>query len=330
MAENYTNTVDFAAEIWYTDTNIRNKPLKGSRNDVEQMIFGKRREYNVAIENLRLYLILDPPDTINDDDPACMTPHSHSYHELFVCGNGSITLMTSYGEIELKRGETLLIPGTYSHRRTKMSDDAKWFSIGFTYTKKAVRYDTEDLYSYLDGFAREDLLRKYLDDTQLFQKVQDIFLDPENIPKHIPAMKLFLILMNLKQMDSIDIKIGDKTRGLHGKTEIQSLLVLLDYFVYNKFTESITESEIAKQLYISERQLARIAKERYGMTLHRAIIEKRIDTAAKLLVCGDKTVEQISLAVGFQSKCCFYREFVKKYGMTPIEYRKKAGKESEK
>ncbi len=293
-------------------------------------ICGKRREYNVAIENLRLYLVLDPPDTINDEDPACITPHSHSYHELFVCGNGSITLMTSYGEIELKRGETLLIPGTYSHRRTKSSEDATWFSIGFTYTKKAVRYDTEDLYSYLDGFARNDLLRKYIDDTQMFQKVRDIFLDPENIPKHIPAMKLFLILMSLKQMDSIDIKIGDKSRGLHGKTEMQSLLVHLDYFVYNKFTESITESEIAKQLYISERQLARIAKERYGMTLHRVIIEKRIETAANLLACGGKTVEQISLAVGFQSKCCFYREFVKKYGMTPIEYRKKGCKESEK
>ena len=143
-------------------------------------------------------------------------------------------------------------------------------------------------------------------------------------------MKLFLILMHLKQMESIDIKIGDKTRGLHGKTEMQSLLLYLDYFVYHKFTESVTAAEIAKQLYISERQLARIAKERYGMTFHRVIIEKRIATAANLLACGGKTVEQISLAVGFQSKCCFYREFVKKYGMTPIEYRKKGCKESEK
>lgn len=296
---------------------------------MNQMICGKRREYNVTIENLRLYLVLDPPDTIDDTDPACISPHSHSYHELFVCGNGSITLMTADGEIELKRGETLLIPGTYSHRKTKMSEDATWYSIGFTYTKKSGKYDSEDLFAYLDGFARGDLLRKYLDDTMLFQKVREIFLDPENTPKHIPAMKLFLILMHLKQMDSIDIKIGDKLRGLHGKTEMQSLLLYLDYFVYHKFTESVTEAEIAKQLYISERQLARIAKERYGMTLHRAIIEKRIDTAANLLANNGQTVEQISLAVGFQSKCCFYREFVKKYGVTPIEYRKKKCKESE-
>ena len=140
--------------------------------------------------------------------------------------------MTADGEIELKRGETLLIPGTYSHRKTKMSEDATWYSIGFTYTKKSGKYDSEDLFAYLDGFARGDLLRKYLDDTMLFQKVREIFLDPENTPKHIPAMKLFLILMHLKQMDSIDIKIGDKLRGLHGKTEMQSLLLYLDYFVY--------------------------------------------------------------------------------------------------
>ena len=75
--------------------------------------------------------------------------------------------------------------------------------------------------------------------------------------------------------------------------------------------------------------LARIAKERYGMTLHRAIIENRIATAANLLACESQTVEQISLAVGFQSKCCFYREFVKKYGVTPIEYRRQMCRETE-
>ena len=279
------------------------------------------REYLASIENLRIYLVMEPPDTTKNTDPACITSHSHSYHELFVCGSGNITLTTEHGEIVLSRGESLLIPATYPHRKLKMSADTLWYSIGFTYTKK-IRPNAEDLYSDLEDFDRSDIIRKYIDDTRLFTLIRDIYLESDTVPKHIPVMKLYLVLMYLKAQKSIDISIGGKDSGLHGKTKLMSLMSYLDYFVNQKFTESITEAEIAKRLYISERQLARIARERYGMTLHRAILEKRISTAATLLKESNRTVEQISAAVGFQSKTCFYREFVKKYGMTPMEYRK--------
>ena len=291
----------------------------------ELIMFGsdanKRREYIANIENLSIYLLMDYPDSIGYTDPTCMSPHTHSYNELFVCGRGSITLQIEYGKIILNSGESMIIPAEYPHQKVNISDDALWYSVGYKYTKKQ-RYDTDDLYLFLDGFDRSDIVRKYMDDGSIFREVENMYNDPDTAPKHVPVMKMFLILMRLKDMKSIDISTGDQSKGIYGKTDIMSLLSNLDYFVYHKFTENISAADIAQRLCISERQLARIAKKRYGTTLHSAIMEKRISTACELLKSSNKTVEQISLDVGFQSKICFYREFAKKNGMTPIEYRR--------
>ena len=75
-------------------------------------------------------------------------------------------------------------------------------------------------------------------------------------------------------------------------------------------------------LYISPRQLARIVKKRYGASLHQMIVKKRIESAAKLLVESNLSVEEIGSVIGFNTKSCFYRAFRDEYSMTPLQYRK--------
>ena len=87
----------------------------------------------------------------------------------------------------------------------------------------------------------------------------------------------------------------------------------------------ITVGDIAARLFISPRQLARIVKQRYGTTLHETIRKKRVTVAAKLLLDGNKTVEEIGHEVGFHSKSCFYRAFYAEFQETPLGYRKNAG-----
>ena len=76
-------------------------------------------------------------------------------------------------------------------------------------------------------------------------------------------------------------------------------------------------------LYISPRQLSRIVSERYGEPLHKIIVRKRIECAEKLLFDSNLSIEEISAAVGFDTKSCFYRTFKAEYGITPLQYRKR-------
>ena len=95
----------------------------------------------------------------------------------------------------------------------------------------------------------------------------------------------------------------------------------LDWFINNGFMLDLTAQEIADSLFLSVRQLSRIAKNRYGKTLHQVIIEKRLATAEQLLITTDHTIESIAAAVGFGSRYSFLREFQKRYTMTPVAYR---------
>ena len=95
----------------------------------------------------------------------------------------------------------------------------------------------------------------------------------------------------------------------------------LEYIIDSQFMTSIDRQKIAEQLFISTRQLDRICKKRYDMTFRERVIHCRIISAAQMLLDTDQTAEVIAHTVGFASKTSFYKEFQKKYGITPLQYR---------
>ncbi len=95
----------------------------------------------------------------------------------------------------------------------------------------------------------------------------------------------------------------------------------LDNLIDSEYTKKWNTADVANRLFLSPRQLDRIALKRYGKTLHQVIVDKRIKTAESLLINTDMTIEKIAITVGFNSSVGFYREFVKRYDMTPAKYR---------
>ena len=59
------------------------------------------------------------------------------------------------------------------------------------------------------------------------------------------------------------------------------------------------------------------------MPLHQTVIDMRLKTAVKMLITSTQSAEEIGRTVGFPSKSGFYREFTKKFGIPPMQYRKK-------
>ena len=94
-----------------------------------------------------------------------------------------------------------------------------------------------------------------------------------------------------------------------------------DYFEKHIAAEGSKE-ELARQLYLSQRQLARLLQREYGMGYQEKLISARMDYAALLLRSTDQTVLQIADQVGYRSESAFYRVFSRQYGMTPKAYRK--------
>jgi len=98
---------------------------------------------------------------------------------------------------------------------------------------------------------------------------------------------------------------------------------VLDYYINKCYMYPLTPALLAEQFIISERQITRIVQKKYGMSFHKVLLGKRILVAEQMLEKSDIKIQEISQAVGFHSPNIFFKEFKKKHGMTPREYRAK-------
>ena len=88
-------------------------------------------------------------------------------------------------------------------------------------------------------------------------------------------------------------------------------------------TEGFGPDWIANELHISTRMFSRRFKRITGITPSDFIKAYRFNYAAQLLVTTNMSVQEIIFEVGISSKSYFYREFSRRFNLTPNDYRLK-------
>jgi two-component system response regulator YesN len=86
------------------------------------------------------------------------------------------------------------------------------------------------------------------------------------------------------------------------------------------YTEPITVRWLADAIGHHSNYLARLFRERMGITIRTYLTRYRLERAASLIAHGDK-IEAVSLCVGYRSKRTLYRQFKRYFGVTPEQYR---------
>lgn len=96
--------------------------------------------------------------------------------------------------------------------------------------------------------------------------------------------------------------------------------------------EDLGSTFIAEKMLMSPRQFYRKLKELSGMSPSDLIKDYRMEKAAGLLREGELTIQEVISDVGISSRAYFYKEFTRKFGMTPKVYRDKhsGGNEAKK
>jgi len=97
-------------------------------------------------------------------------------------------------------------------------------------------------------------------------------------------------------------------------------------FINRQFCRDITLEIVAKEVGLSPQYLSKLFKEEYGMNFIDYVIEKRINYAKELLRMEDKSIKEISDAVGYGNSNYFCRIFKKVTGLTPTQYMHKNGR----
>jgi AraC-like DNA-binding protein len=77
--------------------------------------------------------------------------------------------------------------------------------------------------------------------------------------------------------------------------------------------------EVARELRIDRHYLARLFKERYGVTMQGYLIDTRIRRAAELL-CGGHSATESAFLCGYTDFSNFSKMFRRRFGVSPGRY----------
>lgn len=114
--------------------------------------------------------------------------------------------------------------------------------------------------------------------------------------------------------------------GRAAKTAPSPRLAEAIHILERGIADEIRLDEVAARLHISTDFLNRLFRQELGITPKRYLIEQRMHLASSLLTNSDFSVQEISLRCGYRNQFAFSREFRKKYGLSPLQFRKNARK----
>lgn len=110
-----------------------------------------------------------------------------------------------------------------------------------------------------------------------------------------------------------------RERSRTGKSDaaLEQLSALLE----RRFHEPLTVPDLAREVGLSQNYLARHFRERYGMTIPRYLLVRRIELARHLLTATDEPVKAIAARTGLGDAHYFNKQFRRQTGLSPSEFR---------
>ena len=96
---------------------------------------------------------------------------------------------------------------------------------------------------------------------------------------------------------------------------------VINYIYENYMLQALTNTIIAEKFNYHPYHLNNIVKKETGKSLHRLLIETRLNIAKNYLLTTSYSVEEISWKSGFSSTSYFVKVFKETIGITPKKYR---------
>lgn len=231
-------------------------------------------------------------------NPEIEGAHYHPIYEAFIIGGNAITFFSEGKKSEYKNG-VLIVPPFIKHYAERLSDYRIMFSL-----KSA-----ENLPNSLTFVPASKDIYMYA------EKIEQNLLKKENLADEKAEALLKLIFCEI----ATTFLKKDKAYSTAKASYFEKIeKMLFDFHL------DITLADVANELGLSKKQTSRIIKKNYNSSFAEMLRERRLDSAASLLINTNMTIAEIVERVNFPSESYFYNQFKKIYSKTPLEYRKSA------
>lgn len=132
--------------------------------------------------------------------------------------------------------------------------------------------------------------------------------------EYLVKSNLFMIIHILNQYSRKSEENESALRFTKTKTVL--------YHIQNSYANPISVKDAAALCGFSESHFMKLFKELTGMSFTAYLVNYRLELAAKQLIETDLNIIEIAANCGFNNHSYFTRSFTKKYGITPVKYRK--------
>ncbi|MBR3836746.1 MAG: AraC family transcriptional regulator [Clostridia bacterium] len=106
------------------------------------------------------------------------------------------------------------------------------------------------------------------------------------------------------------------------QTRVHPLVLTIQQYLYQHLSEKITLADVAEHCFFSPAYCDNLFKAQTGKSIIDYLIDRRVEQAKPLLVQGVYSIGRIGRMTGFQDANYFSRQFKKRTGLTPTEYRR--------
>lgn len=251
-------------------------------------------------------------------------PHNHAFFELHYIMEGE-TDVVCYSEKEESRSihletDNIMILAPFVYHYTK-AQKANCYRIGFHF------YFSDEMNSKYKRLLDESGGYIVLTDTEkIVQILRNLYNDNEYYSgeygnEYLKAQLLLLFIELFLHMNTAGK--GMEKKPDQTQSSVSTRKYSIESFLRKSLDRKVTLSDLANELFLSEKQTARFLKKEYGKNFAKILVEYRIFNAKVLLVNDPKlSVARVAEQVGFQSQVGFINAFKKFVNKTPTEYRK--------
>lgn len=152
---------------------------------------------------------------------------------------------------------------------------------------------------------------------------------PWIVPAHKGHLKWFLS-SKIPLMDAKGTFVAlagimwDLVHELDISQPFEDMRVVVDH-IFAHYDKRISLETLASLRFLSPRQLERRFRGLFHTSPTEFILKVRLDTATRLLIESNSSITEIAMQCGFYDNSHFTRQFKKKLGVSPHQFRKKFG-----
>jgi len=246
--------------------------------------------------------------------------HWHPELEIYYIVRGNYELYTKEETVSLKAGDICVVSPGVDHSVRGMSEEAKYYSIGFDL--KLIRLDESHFFqrSFVEPLATGMLEFNPV----ICQKDSDYerFIGPiRQIIGHLTRPDKAAVFLGIMSFCcAIMGRSTPKTHSAKGcSREHESVRVCAEYMQTN-YMHKITLDELAQKVNLHPNYFCAVFNKYEGCSPMTYLNKLRMVKARSLLRTTDLSIRQIAEQTGFNSASFFSKRFKAVMGVTPKEY----------